>query len=312
MGIRFYLWFFRSSLLLFLFASLFDLSAQAREPGFYQRGQEGWFWYQTNVEEDESVRFDEKSVSEIVGEQLDPLSTAWFRKNMQTFMDKAIDEPTPDNVRAYLYLQRVMMDKGSRFADVSQRVVMGDPLLDEISRRPLATYVANKMDKEAAIQRDNALNQIAKRAGLFFFYRSDCVYCKSQAPIIESMAAHHGFEVFAISIDGKPLPGGEFPHYKIDTGQAKSLSVSTVPAVFLVDPPEIITPIGQGAMSLDELNKRLILAAFQSGWINEKTYHATRPVQAGISLAMSPKDLNEKMLRDPVFLVRYLREHGGK
>ncbi len=87
---------------------------------------------------------------------------------MQSFMDKAIDEPTNENVRAYLYLQRVMMDKVSQFADVSQQVIMGDPVLDEIGRRPLAIYAANRMDREAGNQRDVALGEVSNRALLFF------------------------------------------------------------------------------------------------------------------------------------------------
>ena len=117
--------------------------------------------------------------------------------------------------------------------------------------------------------------------------------------------------MFAIAVDGLPLPSGEFPNYKVDSGQAQSLSVTTVPAVFLVDPPNVITPIGQGAMSLDELNNRIILAAHQAGWIDDQTYYATRPVQPGVSLAMSAQELNEKILQDPEFLVRYLRAQGG-
>lgn len=38
---------------------------------------------------------------------------------------------------------------------------MGDPVLDEISRRPLATYAANRMDREAGAQRDVALGEVA-------------------------------------------------------------------------------------------------------------------------------------------------------
>ena len=64
-------------------------------------------------------------------------------------------------------------------------------------------------------------------------------------------------------------------------------------------------------MSLDELNNRIILAAHQAGWINDQTYYATRPVQPGVSLAMSAQELNEKILQDPEFLVRYMRAHGG-
>ncbi len=225
---------------------LFIMPAYASDGQFYQRGQEGWFWYQVipePAESEEQIK-PESGVMEPTKDELKPFSAAWFREHMQSFMDKAIDEPTNENVRAYLYLQRVMMDKGSQFADVSQQVVMGDPVLDEISRRPLATYAANRMDREAGAQRDVALGEVAKRAGLFFFYRSDCPYCHAQAPIIESMALNYGFEVFAIAVDGLPLPSGEFPNYKVDSGQAQSLSVTTVPAVFLVDPPNVITPIG--------------------------------------------------------------------
>lgn len=148
---------------------LFILPAHASDGQFYQRGQEGWFWYQVipEPEQPDELIEPETGVVESSQSELKPFSAAWFREHMQSFMDKAIDEPTNENVRAYLYLQRVMMDKGSQFADVSQQVVMGDPVLDEISRRPLATYAANRMDREAGAQRDVALGEVAKRAGLF-------------------------------------------------------------------------------------------------------------------------------------------------
>ena len=97
---------------------------------FYQRGQEGWFWYRVipePAEAEEQIK-PESGVMEPTKDELKLFSAAWFREHMQSFMDKAIDEPTNENVRAYLYLQRVMMDKGSLFADVSQQVVMGDPV----------------------------------------------------------------------------------------------------------------------------------------------------------------------------------------
>jgi conjugal transfer pilus assembly protein TraF len=68
-----------------------------------------------------------------------PLSTAWFRKNLEKYRDRAIDDPSAENVAAYYYLQRVMMDKAHRFTDVAREVVMSDPFLDENQRRP---YVA--------------------------------------------------------------------------------------------------------------------------------------------------------------------------
>ncbi len=53
------------------------------------------------------------------------------------------------------------------------------------------------------------------------------------------------------------------------------------------------------------------LQPIKLGWIDDQTYYATRPVQPGVSLAMSAQELNEKILQDPEFLVRYLRAQGG-
>ncbi len=92
---------------------LFILPAYASDGPFYQRGQEGWFWYQVipEPEQPDELVEPETGVVESSQSELKPFSAAWFREHMQSFMDKAIDEPTNENVRAYLYLQRVMMDK---------------------------------------------------------------------------------------------------------------------------------------------------------------------------------------------------------
>ena len=70
---------------------------------------------------------------------------------MEHYRDKAIDNPSPENVAAYYYLQRVMMDKAQRFTDMARRVVMSDPLLDENQRRPIATFAANEANYQAGV-----------------------------------------------------------------------------------------------------------------------------------------------------------------
>ena len=81
---------------------LFILPAHASDGPFYQRGQEGWFWYQVIPEpaEDEELIKPEFGAAESSQSGLKPFSAAWFREHMQSFMDKAIDEPTNENVRA--------------------------------------------------------------------------------------------------------------------------------------------------------------------------------------------------------------------
>ena len=283
------------------------------EPAFFLRGEEGWFWYKRLPDPVEARDPDVSlpGVASVAVAAMPPLSTAWFRAHIQDYMDQAIDNPTPDNVRAYLYLQRVMLDKGTRFADVSQQMVMGDPFLDEISRRPLAPFAAQQMDRAAVAARDDVLQGLARQAGVFFFYRSDCLYCQIQAPIMEALQASFGFEVFAIAVDGLPLPNSAFPEFRADTGQAQALGVTTVPAIFLAMPPDTVEPVGQGAMTFDELSQRLVSVAHSRGWIDDRAYAATRPVQLGTSLAAQPPTDQDNWPQDPAALVRYLRTLGG-
>ena len=88
---------------------------------------------------------------------------------MEKYRDKAIDEPTPENVSAYMYLQRVVLDKSEKFAQVTQQVVMSDPVLDENSRRPTATFGAFAMDDMATQGTEKAAKKLAETPGFGFF-----------------------------------------------------------------------------------------------------------------------------------------------
>ncbi len=259
--------------------------AQARQTSassrndFYARSSEGWFWYEV-IPPDED---DEQTVPLSPSQpQHQPFTSAWFRAHSEYYLDLAIDNPTPANVRAFLYLQRMMMDKSNRFADVSEQVVLGDPMLDEISRRPLAPFATQVMDREAAHASDEALRALAKTTGIFYFFSADCQQCEAQAGVIHQLQQQYGFDVMPIALDGQSFSPPLFPRVYADDGQAERLGVSTVPALFLVRPPGDITPVGQGTMSVDEIQHRMLLAAWLQGWIDEQTWRQTRPVHPGV------------------------------
>ena len=238
-----------------------------------------------------------------------PLSAQWFRENLDRYRDRAIDEPSPENVAVYLHLQRIAMDKSSRFAAVSERVVQGDPVLDEVTRRPTATFGANLANRHASAMADALLGRIAETAALWFFYRSDCPYCDAQAPLLEALAERYGFAVLAVSLDGAGLTDGRFPDYRVDRGQARVLGVMSTPALFLARPDQgDVAPIAQGLLSLSQLRERIVLAAVQAGWITEaEAQHAkatvTRTHLAPAALAVLPEDpasLLESLRRLPL------------
>lgn len=297
------------------------------DPSFYGDKERGWFWYEEPVPEDEPV--DEAPPppepppppKEAKAEQppakpagAKPLSAEWFRKNMEKYRDKAIDEPTPENVSAYMYLQRVVLDKSEKFAQVTQQVVMSDPVLDENSRRPTATFGAFAMDDKSTQGTDKAAKKLAETAGLWFFYASTCEFCIKEAGVLKGLMNAYGFKVLPIALDGLPLPGGEFPDFTNDRGQAKKLGVETTPALFLVKPgPDGgAIQLGQGLLSGEEIVKRTITLAHLNNWLNEDEYNDTLKVKPMQVDNQTIQHMDEEVINDPSALVNTIRENLRK
>lgn len=277
---------------------------------FFERRGEGWFWYENrspmeSLPKEPNAEPTPPSMDK--AEDSPPLSTEWLRLNMPKFLDRAIDDPTPENVRAYYYLNRVWLDKGNKFSDVAQEVVTQDAFLDETTRRPLATYAANEMNRQAGLARADALQEIARQAGIYFFFHSECHYCAVQAPVLKTFAEAYGFAIIPVSLDGQPLPSGLYTDYRVDNGQAQQLGVEHTPAMFLVRPPDRMVLLAQGALAFAELTERVMMAGKQLGLVDDDQFDRTRPVQpvpstAEIRLdgdaAMTPEKLVEQIRKN--------------
>ena len=161
-------------------------------------------------------------------------------------------------------------------ANATELAVVGDPYLDETSRRPAATFATQKLDIGAGKEKESLIAEISKRAGIFFFFKDD-EYSNLQASIVK-MLEETGFTIVPISMTGKPLKDNVFPNFKRDQGHAKTLNILTYPATFLVSPDGKFEPIGQGALSLVEMKHRILIAAKRNGWVSEDEYKKTKPL----------------------------------
>lgn len=269
------------------------LNAEAQTGRFYERKAEGWFWYAREPEpEPEVIEPEPEALQQTATPQETPVavahsepqkgpavfSSAWLKENMPKYLMAAIDDPTVENVKAYLYLQRVAMDRAEQYANASQMATMGDPFLDETMRRPLAGFAVNTVDSAAGLAKNKLVTEIAQKAGLFVFFTSKCSLCEIQAPLLKSLAEHEGFSLIPISLDGKNLQQNPFDHFKADEGHADMLDVKTLPALFLASPGGEFAPVGQGAFALPDLQQRIIVAAKREGWISEDEFNRTRPI----------------------------------
>ena len=308
--------------------TLFTVPVLANGEAFLERSEEGWFWYQNPPPEPEPVVLDAalppppvpapQSAPEPEPEARAvspppspppgpaPLSSEWFRENMQVYMDRAIDNPTPENIRAYTYLERIAGIKAASFARAKADATLGNPFLDVTAERPLATYGAQAMDRAAFQARQDLLSDLAQNSGLLFFFASDCQLCEAQAYVLRRLADKNGFPVMAVSLDGRPLAEDYFDGaWRRDTGQAERLGVTTGPALFLMRPPEDVVSLGHGAMDIAMIEKRIARAAHLSGWISESAYLETEPVRRRTRDVGLP-DIPPEIMADPGRLADFL------
>lgn len=307
---------------------IFPGVTSAKMNGFYKEGQEGWFWYQdpapveTPKKEKEKPKKKEPSVvvmdkpkdgppspsPESKKKGPEALSAAWFRGNLQKYMDKAIDDPTPENVEAYFLLQRVMMDKAETFSKVAGRVVVGDKILDETNRMSLDGGTVNKATRVARENSEEAITKISESAGLFFFFSKDCALCGEQARILAEFERRFGTRVQPVSLDGSVLGNQKFAERTLsDQGQAEMLGVeSGSPSLYLAVPPEEWIPISFGVVNQNQIMERMLLAADESRMLTEEEFGATRAVKPNNSLSKT-LDGKEELPDDPKELIELLR-----
>jgi len=258
--------------------------------------ERGWFWYEMEpfvIEEPDPEPEPPKSQAPPVApEGPEPLSSQWFKDNLEKYQMLAIDNPTPENIELYMYLQKAMLDKAQRFSEMVTRVVQFDPYLDQNTRRPIATFGAATASRQALESRREVLGKIARQAGIFFFFKSDCQHCEIQAPLLKSLKELYGFQVFPVSLDGRPLPNDLFGRFERDRGQARAMGVIKTPALFLGRPgTKEVLLLGQSSMARPQLEERIIEAAYEAGWITQSEYQATRAVQSQMALNLKPDQI---------------------
>ena len=282
---------------------------------FFVDKERGWFWREEIIDpvqpKPEKKVERASALPRVAIKEPQPLSVAWLRKNLEKYRDQAIDAPSPENVAAYFYLQRVMMDKAHRFTDVAHEVVISDPRLDENVRRPISSFAVQAANREASRTSQDSLSLIAKSTGILFFFRSDCTYCHLQAPLLKVLEDRYGFKVYPVSLDGLPMPGGLYPEFHHDQGQAAQLGVQATPSLFLLNPPGKVLPLSQGILSLDDLTNRILTVAHTEGLITDAEYDTTRGQSTVSPLITSSLQTTEGFPSDSAALISHLQGAVG-
>ena len=271
---------------------------------FIERKGEGWYWYQDPKEKTSKKPLPvAPTKAEAQPKKDEPFSVAWLRKNLPIFREHAIDSPTQENIEAYMYAQRVAMDKSQNFAEATQRVVYADPFLDENNRVPMSSFAKPAFLLSVEKSGNAALNELAKTGGLWMFFDSKCDYCKVQAHILNRVAKKHGFLTKFISLDGKGTP--EIPEFVKDNGHAAMLNMRVTPTTVLVVPPKTYLIVSQGMMAETQLEERILVAAESQNLLSPELAAKVGQYTRGV---LKTDDMKNGAGEDPAIWVKTLKD----
>jgi len=282
-----------------LIISALTILALARPThSYYFKHEEGWWWYKEVIKEPEKkeeektkeekveVKIKEKEKTEEkkvkiskerLLEDLDKIPVKELRKRANIAIELALDKPSLENVRTYLTIQKAIMNRATKFAQLFALTTWLYPELDELRERPTSTIGVNLVNALRIEKEDEALHYLAKNGGLFFFFSSSCPFCATQAKILKVVQENYGVTIMPVSLDGKCPP--EFPNCKPDNGMAEKLNIQYLPAIYLAIPPDTIFPVSFRLITADELKERVykIFNSEDIKTIREKQKNSTIP-----------------------------------
>jgi len=183
-----------------------------------------------------------------------------FRAETDEIKHRAVLNPTPENVAAYMERQKLIGDKAGQFTEQWQRVLFHTPHLDANVEYPLAQAGSGIYQDQKAAAEKAALQQVTASSGLLFIFEdsSSCGICRVQGEVLDYMQNEYGVSVLAVSKDGGK--NEYFPNSFTDAGRLKELGISEYPAptLALVEPnSNAVNVIGSGLLTADQILERI-------------------------------------------------------
>ncbi len=290
---------------------------------FYSDQERGWFWYEEPPVEEEKKPEEkpEPIQSQPAAENQEPEpealpptgSVAWLKVMLPKLKEKAIDEPTETNIKAYFFAQRLMMDKAELFSRATMETIKNEPMLDEDLRYPASNAASDALADASTKQKDALLKMISGSAALMLFFKgNDCALCGQALSALTGLESKYGFTIIPVSMDGEPLPVGGYKT-QFDNGLAQHLGVVTTPAIAMVVPPNDVRIVSYSTISMETAANRILASARDMGLITPQEFNATsRLNQIGLINPAHIADAPADPTQAPEEFVNRMREAAAR
>lgn len=183
-----------------------------------------------------------------------------FRAMVDEVKYRAVLDPTPENVQAYMELNKQIADQAGRFTDQWQRVLFETPHLNANVDYPLASAGIGVYQDQLKAAREASLRRVAASQGIMFIFDGSarCGICRVQGEVLAAMQEIYGISVLAVSRDG--AQNESFPNAVTDDGRLTEMGLSDYPAptIALVNPSsKEVQVIGSGLLTADQILERI-------------------------------------------------------
>ena len=248
-------------------------AAWASKTAYEAAQPEGFFWHKDHAQTEKKPQAKKaqppaqerpQAQSQPAEAKPKPGSAEWFRRTEQELIDKMSGEPDEKTVFAYQALNRLRMDRADEVGRIWERNNQKYPFLSEEVRMPFSARARQQALWQIGQAKEKILADISTKAGLWMFFDSKCTHCYSQFETVSALQKQYkGMEIRYISTDGGVIRGMDPAKVRYDTGGARvrSLGIQLTPAVILVAPPDKMGLIAHGAVSLSELEEKIVTAA---------------------------------------------------
>jgi len=226
--------------------------------GFFNNHSKGWHWYEKRIEDEEEPKKDNDKKDDSKTKPQTPSDIVKaYSKELENRLHKAWMNPTSDNIKAYMSMQKDMVDRSETFSQNWMKTIFTSPNLDETLKNPVnqkARHLQLDLQKK---KMKETIKSLSKDYGLFFFFTRKCAYCHEFAPVVKAFSEKHDWQVLAISLDGGK--SDVFKNTVPDNGLFEQWNVQVLPALFAVNPTTgHVIPVAYGLTSIDEMENRIM------------------------------------------------------
>lgn len=280
----------------------------------------GWHFYneyEDEIEPEEPLEEEQiPQTSQTSGSQSssapEVFSAAWFNENFTTIEQRAIDNPSKENMRALLVTERMMLDKSEVFARTKVRIAQNDPIFQDNTRIPMSGFGKAAMFKYKKKNYSEAMDELTTKAGLFFFYDGKCIFCHQMVKSLNLLKSMHGWEirVVARNINGNRIVDLD-PTIPVirDVRHSQNYRIKHWPNLMMVVPETkhhyVIT---QGVMAYTTLERTIVSIALEQQVLSDEWFYKIFPEEQGLvsqkQFAHLPRDIAD----DPVRLINHTLE----